>query len=904
MKFLIMRISILVFFTFCFSCHFSFGQGLSKAEYFFDSDPGFGNGTTLNLTGNPDSINQNFSIPIGSLNQGFHNLFFRVRNTQGKWSMYMGRRFFVLPNPSNLLSGPIAKAEYFFDTDPGFGNGTPINIPPSSDSISQNIAIPISGLTVGFHNLFFRVKSNQGKWSMYMGRRFYVLPNLVAAPSKKIINAEYFFDADPGVGNGIDLPISQIGDSVNFSSVLNVGNLSLGSHVISVRVQDSSRVWSLYFSRPFNVCTNPPTTQVSPAGPINICSGQTQLLTALGGTGFTYQWQKDGVIISNATNASFTVNTSGTYSAIVTNPSGCSTISNYVEVTISSPPSATVTSSGPLDICAGDSVSLQAATGAGYTYQWSLGTNNIPGATNSNLVVNSSGSYRVTISIGSGCSVSSSYSIVTTNAPPTLNIDTIGSATICIGSNVSLSGSGNGIQNYQWYENGNPIVGATQNLLNISSAGNYMLEVSNSFGCITLSPAIEIFQSNNSSPSPLILVNDSTPCLNDSSFLQSSLSGNYLFSWLFNGSPINGASNEVLYAQTSGNYQVSIIDTTTGCSGISPSANITFLNNILPAITGAPNLSFCSGGSTHLKVSPNYLSYQWFFNGLPFGTNNDSLFIDSVGIYSVSVIDTLGCSLLSTPINVSLFPSPIAPVISPPGPLEVCFGNNLTLSVAGSFSTIKWFRDGSNAGSVASIVVGNNPGIYNFWVVVTNSNNCSATTDTTTVTIKPTPVISLAQVPTNLGLNWTPSLIGNPPGGVFSGPGVQGNQLNGYIFDPLLVGVGSFTINYSYTDTSTTCSASQNININVNPTGLNELKNDNEISVFPNPSIDFVHLKCPILTSNLLIYDTQGREIKARYFSMANNEYTIDVSKFASGLYTLLIFHGNEMTTKKFEVFR
>jgi hypothetical protein len=904
MKFLIMRISILGFFTFCFLCHFSFGQGLSKAEYFFDSDPGFGNGTTLNLTGNPDSLNQNFSIPIGSLNQGFHNLFFRVRNTQGKWSMYMGRRFFVLSNPSNLLNGPIAKAEYFFDTDPGFGNGTPLNISPSSDSISQNIAIPISGLTVGFHNLFFRVKSNQGKWSMYMGRRFYVLPNLVAAPSKKIINAEYFFDADPGVGNGIDLPISQIGDSVNFSSVLNVGNLSLGSHVISVRVQDSSRVWSLYFSRPFNVCTNPPTTQVSPAGPINICSGQTQLLTALGGTGFTYQWQKDGVIISNATNASYTVNASGTYSAIVTNPSGCSTISNYVEVTISSPPSATVTSSGPLDICAGDSVSLQAATGAGYTYQWSIGNNNIPGATNSNLVVNSSGSYRVTISIGSGCSVSSSYSIVTTNAPPPLNIDTIGSATICIGSNVSLSGSGNGIQNYQWYQNGNPIVGATQNLLNISLAGSYLLEVSNSFGCITLSPAIEIFQSNNSSPSPLILVNDSTPCLNDSSSLQSSLSGNYLFTWLFNGSPINGASNEVFHALASGNYQVSIIDTTTGCSGISPSANITFLNNILPAITGAPNLSFCSGGSTHLKVSPNYLSYQWFFNGLPFGTNNDSLFIDSVGVYSVSVIDTLGCSLLSTPVNVSLFPSPIAPVISPPGPLEVCFGNNLTLSVAGSFSTIKWFRDGANAGSVASIVVGNNPGIYNFWVVVTNSNNCSATTDTTTVTIKPTPVISLAQVPTNLGLNWTPPLIGNPPGGVFSGPGVQGNQLNGYIFDPLLVGVGSFTINYSYTDTTTTCSASQNININVNPTGLNELKNDDEIKVFPNPSIDFVSLKSPIFISNLLIYDTQGREIKARYFSKANNEYTIDVSKFAQGLYTLLIFHGNEMTTKKFEVFR
>ncbi len=899
-----MRILILTFFTFCWFCNFCIGQGLSKAEYFFDTDPGFGNGVSINLTGNPDSINQNFSLPIGSLSQGFHNLFFRVKNTQGKWAMYMGRRFYVLPAPFPSNTGPISKAEYFFDADPGFGNGTPINFSPIADSLTQNIAVPITGLSEGFHNLFFRVKSNQGKWSMYMGRRFYVLPNLVAPYSKKIVNAEYFFDTDPGVGNGIDLPIGQIGDSVNFSSVLNVGSLSLGSHVVSVRVQDSSRVWSLYFSRPFNVCSNPPTTQVTPAGPINICTGQTIVLTALGGfAGLTFQWQKNGVNISNATSGTYTVSTSGTYAVIVTNASGCSTISNYVEVTISAPPSSIVTSSGPLDFCEGDSISLQASTGPGYSYQWKNGPNNIPGANNYNLIVDSTGTYSVIISIGSGCSVTSTSQIVTSSPNPSFSLDTLGNTTICIGSQVSFQINGSGILFYQWYLNSSPISGATLSSLVASSPGQYYAEITNALGCATTTGEILVSQTSNVAPNPNILVNDSILCIGDSALLSTNLSGNLSYEWYLNGNQITGNNAGNLYVNQQGNYFVVVTDLISGCSGSSGLQTINILASVIPTINGNPSLNICSGSNIQLITGNTYSNYQWWLNGVPVGTSNDTITVNLPGAYLLTVIDANGCNLISDTALVSNAIAPAAPIISPSGYVEICMGNNLTLATATGYSSYQWYRNGVQAGLLNTVSVAQIAGIQNYYVVVTNTDGCSAISDTTTITVNPLPTISLSQIPTNIGLGWTPPLIGNPPGGIFTGQGVQGTQATGYYFDPISVGVGSFQLNYAYTDSVTGCSNSMNISINVNPTGLAE-NTEKNYSLFPNPSNHFFEISGINKVQSLWIYDSSGKQIDVNFSHQNDSIIRCDASNLAPGLYLLLIGNEDGIFTEKVQIIR
>ncbi len=64
-------------------------------------------------------------------------------------------------------------------------------------------------------------------------------------------------------------------------------------------------------------CTdNPDSVDVTPDGPLTLCTGTGQTLTAnvTGGTGpFTYQWYRDGTAISGATSSSYTANDTGTH---------------------------------------------------------------------------------------------------------------------------------------------------------------------------------------------------------------------------------------------------------------------------------------------------------------------------------------------------------------------------------------------------------------------------------------------------------------------------------------------------------------------------------------------------------------------------------------------------------------
>lgn len=90
-------------------------------------------------------------------------------------------------------------------------------------------------------------------------------------------------------------------------------------------------------------------TVVNPANPASIsyngnttfCQGQSLLLTA--SSGDSYQWKKDEVAISGATNSSYTATASGSYTVVVTENTGCITTSSPVEITVNALPSVSIT---------------------------------------------------------------------------------------------------------------------------------------------------------------------------------------------------------------------------------------------------------------------------------------------------------------------------------------------------------------------------------------------------------------------------------------------------------------------------------------------------------------------------------------------------------------------------------
>src|SRR5258705_7261245 len=88
------------------------GQGFSKAEYFFDTDPGINNGTQILLSGTNDTINFSAAILTTSLSAGFHFLGLRVKHNNGTWGLFEKRGLYVSNTTSDAAD--IIAAEYFF----------------------------------------------------------------------------------------------------------------------------------------------------------------------------------------------------------------------------------------------------------------------------------------------------------------------------------------------------------------------------------------------------------------------------------------------------------------------------------------------------------------------------------------------------------------------------------------------------------------------------------------------------------------------------------------------------------------------------------------------------------------------------------------------------------------------
>ena len=213
---------------------------LVAAEYYFDADPGFGNATAAAITAG-QTVTFSFVGNVASLATGFHNLFVRTLDANGNWSHTVPKIFYILPPPPSSIPNIVA-AEYFFDTDPGFGLATAATL-SAGQMVTFNITGNIASLTNGLHNFFVRTKDALGHWSLSVPQLFYkeaVLNNSVP----NITSAEYFFDTDPGFGSATAATVTA-GQPVTFNFAGNISTLTNGLHNLFVRTRDANGKWSL-----------------------------------------------------------------------------------------------------------------------------------------------------------------------------------------------------------------------------------------------------------------------------------------------------------------------------------------------------------------------------------------------------------------------------------------------------------------------------------------------------------------------------------------------------------------------------------------------------------------------------------------------------------------------------------
>ena len=129
------------------------------AEYFIGSDPGIGKGKTVTIATDAEG-NQTFDIPEEELEYGLNMVGIRTYNIHGYAYCYSPTLFYTVNRPGN---GKVEYAEYFWNTDPGYGNGTPVALTTEGELAIADIEIPTDTLH-GDCKLYLRTRSNKG-WS-------------------------------------------------------------------------------------------------------------------------------------------------------------------------------------------------------------------------------------------------------------------------------------------------------------------------------------------------------------------------------------------------------------------------------------------------------------------------------------------------------------------------------------------------------------------------------------------------------------------------------------------------------------------------------------------------------------------------------------------------------------------
>ena len=227
-------------------------QNITRAEYFFDTDPGTGNGSAIVISSPGTTVNFTTNISIASLANGFHTLVIRTADANNVWGLFETRTFYVTTNA--IDASAVTNAEYFIDNDPGTGNGSSINIGASGNTVTFTAIIPTTSLAAGFHTLAIRTRNSNGTWALFETRAFFMAAAVVDASA--ISGAEYFIDSDTGPGNGTPLSIGSSGNTVVFTSLIPLTSLSSGFHTLGIRTRNVSGTWGLYESRSFYISTS------------------------------------------------------------------------------------------------------------------------------------------------------------------------------------------------------------------------------------------------------------------------------------------------------------------------------------------------------------------------------------------------------------------------------------------------------------------------------------------------------------------------------------------------------------------------------------------------------------------------------------------------------------------------
>lgn len=487
-----------------------------------------------------------------------------------------------------------------------------------------------------------------------------------------------------------------------------------------------------------NVVVTPiPVGTITMTGNLNFCAASGESLTLTANPGYTsYQWYKDGAIISGAVSNAYSPTTSGSYYVNITNV--CASITSATKVVnINSIPTPIISCStfdcfaGGSNFCYPPAGSLSVQPIAGATFTWNAFNTVVQ--TGPSNILNApypAGDYIVTASNVCGISTSTPYNI-NTQVPYIYAgsaINYIGPINGCgVGSSVPLVAPQQGaVGPYNWYLNGVLVQSANNAYYSATQSGNYTVEFLDvNCGWTTVTPPV-LVTLNTQSPT-ISTPSGNTNCGGTVQINAQPTGAGITYTWYRDDVLLTSGASSTYSATVSGSYTCLVNNPACGTK-MSPAIHVNAGAPIGSAVI--QEAIICSGTSTQLYCSPtqgaNY-TYQWKLNNVNIsGATASNYFAATAGNYNCTI--TNACSTITTnSVTLNVTQSPTA-VITPPLSNVICTPASVILTANTVFNaTYQWLRNGANVlNATQSSVVTNLAGNYTISITANGCNTISA----------------------------------------------------------------------------------------------------------------------------------------------------------------------------------
>jgi hypothetical protein len=215
-----------------------------ELEYFFNADPGPGNGTVLAVSGNSLA----FSADTAGLSPGTHKLYLRTRPNGGEWGPPFPMMVTIEPSSDRES---VAAWEFSVGTPAPPGTGIALPSPAGKASTAKLQATLALEDKIGTAMVYLRAKDSAGVW----GAPFPMMVAIEGSSEGDVpatLQYAWLSAGTPPAWQAIALPAAG-GATVSHSFQPSFAGMSLGTHSLAIRSLDGSGSAGVPFLMPLAV---------------------------------------------------------------------------------------------------------------------------------------------------------------------------------------------------------------------------------------------------------------------------------------------------------------------------------------------------------------------------------------------------------------------------------------------------------------------------------------------------------------------------------------------------------------------------------------------------------------------------------------------------------------------------